>query len=70
MQALATLNALPHQKQPAEGVTYSHKIEKTEAALDWTLSAVSLAPRLRPFDPFPGMTGPPHLAPGHAILTL
>ena len=40
--------------QPAEGVTYAHKIEKAEAALDWALPAVALAQRLRAFDPFPG----------------
>jgi methionyl-tRNA formyltransferase len=70
VQALATLNALPHQKQPAEGVTYAHKIEKTEAALDWTLSADVLARRIRAFDPFPGMTVPLTLATGTETLKL
>ena len=40
--------------QPAQGVTYAHKIEKAEAALDWTLPAEALARRIRAFDPFPG----------------
>ncbi|MEY2782026.1 MAG: Methionyl-tRNA formyltransferase [Pseudomonadota bacterium] len=70
VQALATLNTLPHQKQPAEGVTYAHKIEKTEAALDWTLSADVLARRIRAFDPFPGMTVPLTLATGTETLKL
>jgi methionyl-tRNA formyltransferase len=58
VQALAKLDALPHQPQSAEGVTYAHKIEKAEAALDWALSAEVLARRIRAFDPFPGMTAP------------
>jgi methionyl-tRNA formyltransferase len=58
VQALASLDALPHQPQSAEGVTYAHKIDKAEAALDWALSAEVLARRIRAFDPFPGMTVP------------
>ena len=56
VQALASFDALPHQPQPDEGVNYAHKIDKAEAALDWTLSAELLARRIRAFDPFPGMT--------------
>jgi methionyl-tRNA formyltransferase len=56
VQALASLESLPHQPQPAEGVNYAHKIDKAEAALDWSLSAEVLARRIRAFDPFPGMT--------------
>jgi methionyl-tRNA formyltransferase len=56
VQALAGLDGLTRQPQPVEGVNYAHKIEKTEAALDWTLSAEVLARRIRAFDPFPGMT--------------
>src|SRR5690606_30732132 len=40
--------------QPAEGVTYAHKIEKAEAAIDWSLPAEVIARRVRAFDPFPG----------------
>jgi methionyl-tRNA formyltransferase len=58
VQALAALNTLPRQPQPAEGITYAHKIDKAEAALDWALSAEVLARRIRAFDPFPGMTVP------------
>jgi methionyl-tRNA formyltransferase len=58
VQALASLDSLPHQPQPAEGVNYAHKIDKAEAALDWSLSAEVLARRIRAFDPFPGMTVP------------
>ncbi|MET0311134.1 MAG: methionyl-tRNA formyltransferase, partial [Burkholderiaceae bacterium] len=41
-------------KQPAEGATYAHKIEKAEAAIDWTQPAAVIARRIRAFDPFPG----------------
>ena len=58
VQALASLDSLPHQPQPEEGVNYAHKIDKAEAALDWGLSAEVLARRIRAFDPFPGMTVP------------
>ena len=58
VHALAKLDALPHQPQSDEGVTYAHKIDKAEAALDWALSAEVLARRIRAFDPFPGMTVP------------
>jgi methionyl-tRNA formyltransferase len=40
--------------QPAEGVTYAHKIEKSEAAIDWTQPAAAIERRIRAFDPFPG----------------
>ena len=40
--------------QPADGVTYAHKIEKHEAAIDWSLPAEVIARRIRAFNPFPG----------------
>ena len=58
VQALAQPDALVRTPQPAEGVTYAHKIVKAEAALDWALPAEVLARRIRAFDPFPGMTVP------------
>jgi methionyl-tRNA formyltransferase len=42
--------------QPNDGITYAHKIEKHEAALDWRASAATLERRVRAFDPFPGAT--------------
>jgi methionyl-tRNA formyltransferase len=42
--------------QPEEGVTYAHKIEKTEAEVDWSLPSAVIERRLRAFDPFPGAT--------------
>ncbi|QHE88519.1 methionyl-tRNA formyltransferase [Hydrogenophaga sp. BPS33] len=51
---IAACGALQAQKQPAEGVTYAHKIEKAEAALDWNAPAATLSQRVRAFNPFPG----------------
>ena len=45
---------LPATIQPEEGVTYAHKIDKQEAALDFRQPAAVLARKLRAFDPFPG----------------
>ncbi|MDP9043810.1 MAG: methionyl-tRNA formyltransferase [Pseudomonadota bacterium] len=42
--------------QPLAGVTYAHKIDKAEVALDWHAPAVDLERRLRAFDPQPGAT--------------
>ena len=52
--ALASNGGLRPVPQPAEGVTYAHKIEKAEAAIDWRQSADAIARRVRAFDPFPG----------------
>ena len=51
---LAACGGLHPVKQPAEGVSYAHKIEKAEAAIDWRLPAAVIERRLRAFDPFPG----------------
>jgi len=56
VNALSQAGHFKPVKQPLEGVTYAHKIEKAEAAIDWTQSAQVLAQRVRAFDPFPGMT--------------
>ena len=45
---------LPAEVQPGEGVTYAHKIEKLEAAIDWSKSAAELDRHIRAFNPFPG----------------
>ena len=42
--------------QPTEGVTYAHKIEKHEAAIDWSLDAQTIVRRVRAFNPFPVAT--------------
>jgi methionyl-tRNA formyltransferase len=40
-------------KQAAEGITYAHKIEKLEAAIDWAQPAAIIVQRVRAFNPFP-----------------
>ena len=58
VQSLAALEqgTLVRTPQPAVGVNYAHKIDKAEAALDWSRPAQELERRLRAFDPFPGCT--------------
>ena len=63
---MSACGGLTRTPQPAEGVTYAHKIEKAESWMDWTLSAVELDRRLRAFNPFPG--GATQL--GHEVIKL
>ena len=51
---LAACGGLTPTPQPAEGVTYAHKIEKSEAEIDWAHPAAVIERRIRAFDPFPG----------------
>lgn len=46
--------------QPIEGITYAEKILKSEAEIDWQLSAVEIDRRIRAFNPFPGSTSGLH----------
>jgi len=48
-----TIQATP---QTNEGVTYAEKILKSEAEIDWSLSAQEIDCRIRAFNPFPGAT--------------
>ena len=48
----ATIQLPPHP-QPAEGVTYAHKLDKAEARLDWSQPATALANKVRAFNPWP-----------------
>ncbi len=48
----ATIQLPPHP-QPAEGVTYAHKLDKAEAKLDWSQPATALANKVRAFNPWP-----------------
>ena len=50
----AACGGLVRRPQPAEGVTYAHKIDKAEAAIDWSRPAEEIERRVRAFDPFPG----------------
>lgn len=51
---LAACGGLAATPQPAEGVSYAHKIDKAESAIDWRLPAEAIGRRVRAFDPFPG----------------
>ena len=55
LQALP-LGTLTAQPQPLEGATYASKLDKAEAALDFSQPAVQLARRIRAFNPAPGAT--------------
>ena len=52
--ALAACGGLKPVRQPDQGITYAHKIEKQEAAIDWAQSAALIERRIRAFNPFPG----------------
>jgi methionyl-tRNA formyltransferase len=53
---IAACGGFRPERQPEAGVTYAHKIEKAEAAIDWRQPAEAIARRVRAFDPFPGTT--------------
>ena len=55
VRALADAQAgkLQPVKQAETGITYAHKIEKTEAAVDWRQPAEAIGRRVRAFNPFP-----------------
>ncbi len=54
VQALARLPELTAEPQPAEGVTYARKIDKSEARIDWTRPAAEVDRHIRGLSPFPG----------------
>jgi methionyl-tRNA formyltransferase len=56
VDALRRFEALTPVAQPEAGVTYASKIDKAEAAIDWTRPAAEIERRIRAFDPFPGCT--------------
>lgn len=56
MQTLAEQGQLPATPQDESLVTYAHKLEKAESALDWKQSAEALSRQVRAFNPFPVAT--------------
>ena len=54
VEVLADLSACPPVAQPAEGVTYAAKIDKSEARLDFLVSAPQTERQIRAFNPVPG----------------
>jgi methionyl-tRNA formyltransferase len=53
MATLAETGLLVATAQDETLVTYAHKLEKTEAAIDWQKSAVEISRQIRAFNPFP-----------------
>jgi methionyl-tRNA formyltransferase len=56
MRDLARDGALPSVLQDESLVTYAHKLEKSEAAIDWNKSAAEISRQIRAFNPFPVAT--------------
>jgi methionyl-tRNA formyltransferase len=54
VEALRDLGTLLPEPQPEEGVTYAAKIDKAEAAIDWTGDAEEIGRTIRGLSPFPG----------------
>jgi methionyl-tRNA formyltransferase len=56
VRALAALakGALDTQAQPAEGIIYAGKIDKSETRIDWSRPAVEVHNRIRGLSPWPG----------------
>lgn len=54
VQALAELDGLSPAPQPEDGVTYAAKIDKAEAAIDWSRPATEIDRQIRGLSPFPG----------------
>jgi len=44
----------PPEVQPEDGATYAAKIDKAEARIDWSKTAVQIERKVRAFAPFPG----------------
>lgn len=56
MQILAKEGVLPSTPQDESLVTYAHKLEKSESAIDWQKSATQISRQVRAFNPFPVAT--------------
>ena len=56
MTILAKTGVLPSEAQDESLVTYAHKLEKAESAIDWQKSAVDISRQVRAFNPFPVAT--------------
>jgi methionyl-tRNA formyltransferase len=54
VEALDRLDTLTPEPQPEAGVTYAAKIDKAEAAIDWTRPAPELIHQINGLAPFPG----------------
>lgn len=53
---LAANGSLPAERQDESFVNYAHKIQKSEAPVDWSKSADEVSRQIRAFNPFPVAT--------------
>lgn len=53
-ETLERIDVLEPEPQPEAGVTYAAKIDKAEAAVDWTRPAEEIARKINGLSPFPG----------------
>jgi len=56
MRDLAQNGSLLAEAQDESLVTYAHKLEKSEAVIDWKNSAIEISRQIRGFNPFPVAT--------------
>ncbi len=54
VDVLGRLDGMTAVAQPADGVTYAEKIDKSEAQVDWTRTAAEVDRLIRGLSPFPG----------------
>ena len=54
VQAISNSDKLTAEPQLEDGVTYAQKIEKSEAAVDWSKPAIEVSRQIRGLSPFPG----------------
>jgi len=54
VHTLAHLDSLSPVAQSDNGITYAHKIDKTEARIDWSRPAAEVDAMIRGLSPFPG----------------
>lgn len=57
MAELEEKGSLPAEPQEESLVTYAHKLEKSEATIDWQKSALEISRQVRAFNPFPVAQG-------------
>lgn len=57
LQRVIAGESMPARPQSDDGVMYAHKLEKAEARLDFTRSAIALERQVRAFDPWPVAEG-------------
>lgn len=56
LMQLAANGSLPAERQDESLVNYAHKIQKSEAPVDWSKSANEISRQIRAFNPFPVAT--------------